>query len=81
MIKTIIIVNNNEKKLTAKATLLAKYADFANLFSKQNVNFLPKHSMHDTTIEIKKEKQSFLSFMYNHSAIKLQTFYAYINEY
>lgn len=65
----------NRKKSIIKITLSIEYADFVDIFSKQNTDILPKYSMHNLAIKTEKRKQLFFGFVYNYSAIKLQTFH------
>ena len=78
-IGALIVVDNDEEQSTAKVTLPMKYKDFANVFSKQNADMLPKYSMHDLAIETEKEKQPLFGPVYNHLAVELQTLREYIN--
>lgn len=50
MIRAMTMVDNDGKKSTAKIILPAEYVNFADIFSKQNADVLPKHSMHDLAI-------------------------------
>ena len=74
------MVNNDGEQSTAKVTLPVEYKDFADVFSKQNADILPEHSMHDLAIETEEGKQSLFGSVYNHLAIELQTLRKYIND-
>ena len=78
-IGALTVVDNDKEQLTAKVTLLVKYEDFADVFSKQNTDVLPEHSMHNLAIETKEGKQPPFGPVYNHLAFELQTFREYIN--
>lgn len=45
--------------MIAKVTLLAKYTNFADIFSKQNANILLEYSMYNLAIEIEKKTIAF----------------------
>ena len=78
-IGALTVIDNNKAQLTAKVILPTEYKDFADVFSKQNADVLPKHSMHDLAIETKEGKQPLFGSVYNHLAMKFQTLCEYIN--
>ena len=63
------MTNNNRKESIAKIILLAEYANFINIFSKQNINILLEHFMHTLAIETKEKKKLPFDSMYNHLII------------
>lgn len=79
LVEAMTMINDNKKELTAKIILPTEYTDFADIFSNQNADVLPKHSMHDLAIKTEERKQLLFNLVYNHSAMKLQTFCEYIN--
>ena len=74
VIKTLIVINNDREKPKAKVTLLTKYADLVNIFSKQNTNVLLEYSIHNLAIETEKRKQLLFSFVYNPQPLNFKFF-------
>lgn len=50
----------NDKKMK----LFFAYSNFSDMFSKDNVDVLPKHGPHNHAIELKKSKKPFFGFTY-----------------
>ena len=74
------MIDNVEEKTMDLVVILAKYANFADLFNKVKVDVLPEHTQHDLAIETKNNKISLFSLTYNHSRLKLEVLREYIDE-
>ena len=60
-------------------TVLAKYFNYSNVFSIENIIKLPKHSkIIDYAIELKKDKQLFFKLIYSLKLVKLKILKTYI---
>ena len=65
--------------LVQKVTVLAKYSDFANVFSEESANILPEQTrVNKHNIKLEKAKQPSYGLIYSLKPIELQTLKTYI---
>ena len=65
--------------LAEKVTVLAKYLDSINVFSKKSIKMLPKYArINKHTIELVNSKQPVYDLIYNLRLVKLKTLKTYI---
>lgn len=84
-----MMVLNNRRQIIKRVLMLPekkamvlpkKYLNFADVFSKINVDIFLEHLIHNLAIEIKKKKVPFFGLVYNHLEIELQILQNYINK-
>ena len=88
VMRTMTMMDNKKLTIIRISVLLEKsviilprkYSDFANIFSKTNINIFAECSMYGLTIKTKKKKILLFDFIYDFLRVELQILKDYINK-